>query len=365
MNKPFNYKTVLKHTNLLLASVLNVFSSADLMAAPSLKGSLQLIFDTERPVIMRETREFIHQGILRNNSSSAVAAPISIVLTGTTPSNTSLTLQDHDGETAEGAVYKVLLTEGELAAGQEITVNLSLAFANPFSRAATKSLETLAGKAFKRNFTTKTLADFSYSHDLIRLPAGNHRPLAAAKAQWTAGVVSLDGSESSDANSGQTLSYQWTLLEKPNGSQAAIKEPNQMQTSFTPDLQGVYGIALIVNDGYEDSLTNTVSLTVTPEGGNVNNRAPLISSTANTGATGTKPYTYPVLAVDPDGDELVYRLITAPVGMSIDATGVITWTPAQPHHDGMKSRVELEVSDGQGGVTTQAYEITVKLCTCL
>ncbi len=364
MNQTFSYLSLSKHTALFLAGFLNVFSS-DLLAAPSLKGSLQLVFDTERPVAIRENREFIHQGILRNNSGSAISAPISVVLTGTIPNNTSLTLQNNDGETAEGFVYKVLLAEGELAAGEEKTVSLSLAFANPFSRAAAKPLEALASKAFKKSFTPKDLADFSYSHDLIRLPAGNHRPLATAKAQWAAGVVSLDGSESSDANSDQTLSYQWTLLEKPSGSQAAIPIPNQAQTSFTPDLQGVYSIALRVNDGYEDSLPNTVSLTITPEGGNVNNRVPLISSTANTGATGTKPYTYPVLAVDPDGDELVYRLITAPMGMFIDATGVITWTPTQPHHDGMKSRVELEVSDGKGGVTTQSYEITVKLCTCL
>jgi hypothetical protein len=354
----------MKHTVFLLASVLNVFSTAS-MAAPSLKGSLQLIFDTERPRSVRESREFIHQGILRNNSNSAISAPISIVLTGTTPGNTTLKLLNPDGETAEGFGYKVLLSEGELTPGQETTINLSLVFANPFSRSAAKSLETLAGRAFKNKFTPKPLADFSYSFDLIRLPTGNRIPLAMARAEWSEGLVLLDGSESSDTNTDQTLSYQWSFVEKPNGSLATLLEPNQAKTSFTPDLQGLYSVALQVNDGYEDSLASTVSLTITPEGGNVNNRMPLISSTPNTGATGTKPYTYPVLAVDPDGDELTYQLITKPIGMSIDENGVITWTPSQPHHDGMKSRVELEVRDGKGGVATQSFEITIKLCTCL
>jgi RHS repeat-associated protein len=70
-------------------------------------------------------------------------------------------------------------------------------------------------------------------------------------------------------------------------------------------------------------------------------------------------YSYQVQASDPDGDALSYALATAPAGMTISATGLITWTPDA---QGAFS-VELSVTDGEGGNATQSYTVTVSPAT--
>ena len=72
----------------------------------------------------------------------------------------------------------------------------------------------------------------------------------------------------------------------------------------------------------------------------------------------TPPYTYPVQAVDPDDDTFTSRLVTAPDSMQIDAsTGLITWHPG-PDQVG-RHEVEVEVSDGRGGIDTQRFTLEV------
>jgi hypothetical protein len=70
-------------------------------------------------------------------------------------------------------------------------------------------------------------------------------------------------------------------------------------------------------------------------------------------------YTYATIAEDSDtGDLLIYSLVEAPDGMTIDAqTGRITWTPTDAHA-GQTFQVVVQVSDGQGS-TTQTFSITV------
>ena len=64
--------------------------------------------------------------------------------------------------------------------------------------------------------------------------------------------VVLDGSQSSDAD-GNTLSYRWTLLSKPDQSTAALKFSTAALSRFTADKAGIYVASLVVNDGRVDS----------------------------------------------------------------------------------------------------------------
>ena len=68
-------------------------------------------------------------------------------------------------------------------------------------------------------------------------------------------------------------------------------------------------------------------------------------------------YVYPVIAVDPDGDVLIYSLATAPAGMAIDPGGVIRWTPTSDQLGDFG--VSVQVEDGFGGMDTQTYWIRV------
>jgi putative Ig domain-containing protein len=63
------------------------------------------------------------------------------------------------------------------------------------------------------------------------------------------------------------------------------------------------------------------------------NTPPVIDSAPVTTATAGTPYSYQVLAHDPDGVGLTYLLLSAPDGMALDAdTGVLTWSPTTESH---------------------------------
>jgi RHS repeat-associated protein len=86
------------------------------------------------------------------------------------------------------------------------------------------------------------------------------------------------------------------------------------------------------------------------------NRDPVIISSPPTTASLGNLYSYDVDAEDPDGDTLLYLLTTSPEGMTIDpVSGLIQWTPdilgTYP--------VTVDVSDGQRGSATQAWDIEV------
>merc|ERR1711988_284144 len=73
-------------------------------------------------------------------------------------------------------------------------------------------------------------------------------------------------------------------------------------------------------------------------------------------------YTYQILATDADGDALTYHLSGAPDGMGISEGGLLTWTPAE----GVTSsgQVTIQVTDGNGGVASQSFTITVIYGIC-
>lgn len=88
-------------------------------------------------------------------------------------------------------------------------------------------------------------------------------PVAAAGSDQTITTantsVALDGSASSDTN-GDSLTYSWSLTSIPEGSAATLSEPAGSSPEFTPDINGNYIIELVVNDGTEDSATDSVTI---------------------------------------------------------------------------------------------------------
>jgi len=77
------------------------------------------------------------------------------------------------------------------------------------------------------------------------------KPGNAQSVTVNADVV-LDGSLSSDAD-GNSLTYKWTLLSKPDQSTAALKFSTAALSRFTADKAGIYVASLVVNDGRVDS----------------------------------------------------------------------------------------------------------------
>ena len=101
-------------------------------------------------------------------------------------------------------------------------------------------------------------------------PIVNTAPVASAGADQsviTDVVVTLDGSKSSDVN-GDSLSYAWTLTDKPAGSTAALSNASIAKPTFTADVAGIYTATLVVNDGKLNSI-NPSSVSITASAVNV------------------------------------------------------------------------------------------------
>ena len=86
------------------------------------------------------------------------------------------------------------------------------------------------------------------------------------------------------------------------------------------------------------------------------NFAPDILSSPVTTVIVDTLYVYPVVALDINGDNLFYLTSEQPTGLNINPlSGYITWTPQST---GTFS-VKVEVSDGLGGTTSQAFNVEV------
>ena len=137
--------------------------------------------------------------------------------------------------------------------------------------------------------------------------------------------ITLDGSASSDADN-DPISFAWSWASRPAGSAAILDITNILRPEFTPDRNGLYTVQLIVNDGYNDSAPDTVTVTVAPPP----NRAPnAVDDAAATAANA--PVDINVLGndVDPDGDTLTIAGFTQPANGSVVRSGsLLRFTPA-------------------------------------
>ena len=74
--------------------------------------------------------------------------------------------------------------------------------------------------------------------------------------------VRLDGSLSYDA-AGNLITYSWSIKSKPVGSNATLSSANIVNPLFTTDLDGLYIINLIVNNGIDNSSAYELGITST------------------------------------------------------------------------------------------------------
>lgn len=122
--------------------------------------------------------------------------------------------------------------------------------------------------------------------------------------------------------------------------------------SYTPaaDFNGSDSFVVTVSDG---ELTDSITISITVD---AVNDAPVITSPAPTGAIEGAELSYQILANDVDGDSLTYTLISGPTGMTMSATGLVTWTPENGAAD---ASAEFSVSDGTETVTqTASIQVT-------
>jgi hypothetical protein len=146
-----------------------------------------------------------------------------------------------------------------------------------------------------------------------------------------------------------TYTYLWRVNGNPVGK--AVRE-NTFDTSALHKKDSV-SVMVDFTDGEASGgpvISNSVVL---------QNRKPEITSTAPVALQG-RVYTYAVVARDPDGDVLKYRLERFPDGMTIDpSSGQIRWElPKDMMFPGRNEiKVKVTVDDGDGGTDSQEFSI--------
>ena len=141
--------------------------------------------------------------------------------------------------------------------------------------------------------------------DRVTVTVGNSAPLADAGPDLPANIgqtMTLDGSASSDLD-GDTLRYRWSLLGKPEGSNAQLSNPFTENPQFYVDKQGDYIVQLVVNDGTVDSKPDLAVIRV----GNVRPVARAYFDSEGEFIVGEEVLLSGRSSYDPDGDPITYQ----------------------------------------------------------
>jgi YD repeat-containing protein len=143
----------------------------------------------------------------------------------------------------------------------------------------------------------------------------------------------------------------WSLDKAPVGM---VIDPQTGSLRFSPsaDQIGEHDVAVRLVDALGNEVTQEFTLTVTGT-----NAPPTIVSTPGTRAAANQPYTYTVVATDPENDSLTFSLGAAHAGMTIGSNGLMQWTP-QSNQTG-DYLIEVKVTDTQGATATQSYTLSV------
>jgi uncharacterized protein YjdB len=185
----------------------------------------------------------------------------------------------------------------------------------------------------------------------ITVTQGNVVPLANAGPDQTARVgdmVQLDGSQSSDPNMGQTLSYQWSFASKPAGSTATLSGPMTAMPSLTVDKEGTYVVDLTVSDGMK-SATDSVRIDVTAA-----NQPPVadagMDQTVTAGATVQLDASG---SSDPDVEPLTYTwsFVSRPMGSTATLSNTFIAKPMLMTDVAGTYELQVMVDDGKDTAT--------------
>jgi hypothetical protein len=175
--------------------------------------------------------------------------------------------------------------------------------------------------------------------------SSNHAPLAHAGSVQSVpagSVVTLTAAASTDAD-GDSLTYRWSLVRRPNGSSATMGGSTQVSPTFTPDIAGDYVFSLIVNDGQVDSLASNVTITAA-------NVAPVANGgSAQSVTTGSLVTLDGSASSDSNGDALAYTwtLTSKPAGSTAALSSTTSVRPTFTADAGGDYVATLSVSDGR------------------
>ena len=154
-------------------------------------------------------------------------------------------------------------------------------------------------------------------------------------------MISLDGTGSSDPN-GDTLTYNWSIVSRPEGSTSELDYPTSPTPKILADREREYVFRLVVYDGqlYNDPDTVVVKVVNDPPIANAGpDKDGVVGAPVSLDGSGSS---------DPNGDTLTYQwsIGSAPSGSSATISDPTSVTPAfTPDLPGTYT-IQLVVHDG-------------------
>ena len=163
--------------------------------------------------------------------------------------------------------------------------------------------------------------------------------------------------EATDPDEGDADQLIFSLIGTPPAGMSINPSTGEIKWAPTNDDIGDHDVTVRVED--LQGLSDTQSFTIIVD---QTNHPPQITSPPVIIATQGELYSYDVEATDPDeedADQLTYSLIgLPPVGMTIDAEGLIEWTP-NAYQVGIIDLV-VQVEDPSGLLDIQTFTVTVE-----
>lgn len=184
----------------------------------------------------------------------------------------------------------------------------------------------------------------------------NQAPTLAAIAEQQAaeGTIFNYALVAQDPNApGDTLTY--SLVSGPFN---AVVNPTTGLVTFAPlETDGGTTITLTVRVTDAGGLFSERSFDIVVNDTNAN---PIIAPINTQTATENQELVVQVVATDEDipVDTLSYELVSGPAGTTIDANGVIRWTPGEAF-GGTQQTISFRVNDSAGGSTTRSFLVNV------
>lgn len=182
------------------------------------------------------------------------------------------------------------------------------------------------------------LATANSAFEIDNIPVAN---AGRDQTLFVGNTAQLDGSGSNDID-GDLLSFQWSFVSRPAGSQAALSDPSAVKPFFIIDKPGNYELQLIVSDGQVDSLPDNVIISM-------QNSKPVATAGADqTVSLGARAFLDGRGSHDVDGDPLTFRwrLVSKPLNSTASLDNATTSEPSIIADKPGSYTIELIVNDG-------------------
>jgi hypothetical protein len=270
------------------------------------------------------------------------AEPINVTTKEDTPASITLAGSDHDNDTL---TYSVITepTHGRLTG---TVPNLNYGPERDFNGQDSFTFEVNDGKVDSAAATVS-----------ITVTPGNDPPTAnddSATAEEDVPIITVDVLKNDTDPDNDRL----VVVKASQGRNGSVTINTDSTLTYAPNrnFSGNDSFSYTLSDGKDGTDEASVNVTV-----NAVNDEPSITSKPVETARVWAPYTYGVVAKDPDpGDRLIYSLTKKPEGMTINEdTGLIVWRPTNSQAGTYDVTVRVADNYRTRGSDTQEFTITV------